>query len=130
MNGFFWHCSYFNHLRETMFVEYIDIVDFILESIKAILVFGLIFILWKSGKKYPELSGGSWNLILLGFICIAIGLTLDWSDEIINYKAINMVDVIETVIEEGILMLGFVLVTIGFNKWFAFVGRFLGINRS
>lgn len=91
---------------------------------------GLIFILWSSGKKYPELSGGSWNLILLGFIFIAIGMALDWSDEIINYKGVELFDLVETIIEEGILMLGFVLVTIGFNKWFAFVGRFLGINRS
>ena len=113
-----------------MLVEHIDLVDFILEGIKAALVFSLVFILWRSGKKYPELSGGSWNLILFGFICMAIGLMLDWSDEIINYGKIEVIDIIETVIEEGILMLGFVLVTIGFNKWFAFVGRFLGINRS
>ena len=113
-----------------MLVEHIDLVDFILEGIKTALVFGLVFILWRSGKKYPELSGGSWNLILLGFICMAIGLMLDWSDEVINYGEIEVVDIIETVIEEGVLMLGFVLVTIGFNKWFAFVGRFLGINRS
>ncbi|NOQ34550.1 MAG: hypothetical protein GQ569_01475 [Methylococcaceae bacterium] len=113
-----------------MFVENIDVVDFVLEAIKVALVIGLIFILWSSGKKYPELSGGSWNLILLGFISIAVGMLLDWSDEIINYKAIEVLDLAETIIEEGILMLGFVLVTIGFNKWFAFVGRFLGINRS
>lgn len=112
-----------------MFVENIDIVDFILEAIKTALVLGLVFILWRSGKKYPELSGGSWNLILFGFICIAVGLMLDWSDEVINYGK-GVADLVETVIEEGILMLGFVLVTIGFNKWFAFVGRFLGINRS
>jgi len=113
-----------------MLVEHIDLVDFILEGIKTTLVFALVFILWRSGKKYPELSGGSWNLILLGFICMAIGLMLDWSDEVINYEKIEVVDIIETVIEEGILMLGFILVTIGFNKWFSFVGRFLGINRS
>ncbi len=113
-----------------MLVEHIDIVDFILEGIKTALVFSLVFILWRSGKKYPELSGGSWNLILFGFICMAIGLMLDWSDEIINYGRMDIIDIVETVIEEGILMLGFVLVTIGFNKWFAFVGRFLGINRS
>ncbi len=113
-----------------MIVENIDVVDFVLEAIKAALVLGLIFILWSSGKKYPELSGGSWNLILVGFICMAVGLILDWTDEVINYGAVELVDLIETVIEEGILMLGFVLVTIGFNKWFAFVGRFLGINRS
>ena len=113
-----------------MLVEHIDLVDFILEGIKAALVCGLVFILWHSGKKYPELSGGSWNLILFGFICMAIGLILDWSDEVINYGELEGIDIVETVIEEGILMLGFVLVTIGFNKWFAFVGRFLGINRS
>ncbi|MDQ7091053.1 MAG: hypothetical protein Q9M50_10490 [Methylococcales bacterium] len=113
-----------------MFLEDIDLVDLIFESIKMTLVFSLVFILWRSGKKYPELSGGSWNLILFGFICIATGLLLDLSDEIINYGVMEMVDLIETIIEEGILMLGFVLVTIGFNKWFAFVGRFLGINRT
>ncbi len=114
-----------------MFVDPINIVDAILEGIKATLVFSLVFILWRSGKKYPELSGGSWNLILFGFICIAIGLMLDFSDEFIDYGSIiATADIIETIIEEGVLMLGFVLVTIGFNKWFAFVGRFLGINHS
>jgi hypothetical protein len=113
-----------------MFIETIDTVDLILETIKAVLVIVLIFILWKSGKKYPELSGGSWNLILFGFICIAIGMLLDLSDEVINYQVIPLIDIVEAIIEEGILMLGFVLVTFGFNKWFAFVGRFLGIKHS
>ena len=114
-----------------MLVENIDIVDLILEAIKTVLVLSLVIILWRSGKKYPELSGGSWNLILWGFISIMVGMLLDWSDEIIDYNKINStLDVAETIIEEGILMLGFILVTIGFNKWFAFVGRFLGINRS
>lgn len=113
-----------------MLVEHIDIVDFILEGVKTTLVFSLVIILWRSGKKYPELSGGSWNLILFGFIFMAMGFMLDWSDEVINYGKIDILDIAETVIEEGILMLGFVLVTIGFNRWFAFVGRFLGINRS
>ncbi len=113
-----------------MLVEHIDLVDFTLEGIKTILVFSLVFILWRSGKKYPELSGGSWNLILFGFICMAIGLLLDWSDEVIDYGKIALVDLVETIIEEGILMLGFILVTIGFKKWFTFVGRFLGIDRS
>lgn len=113
-----------------MIVEDINVVDFVLEAIKAALVLGLIFVLWASGKKYPELSGGSWNLILIGFICILVGMILDWTDEIIYYGAIEVVDLIESIIEEGILMLGFILVTIGFNKWFAFVGRFLGISRN
>jgi hypothetical protein len=108
-----------------MFIEKIDSVDLILEGTKALLVCSLVFILWRSGKKYPELSGGSWQVILLGFSCIGMGLLLDFSDEIINYHQIEMMDLVETIIEEGLLMLGFILVTIGFNKWSTFVGRFI-----
>jgi len=113
-----------------MFVDHIIFIDVLLEGIKAMLVCSLVFVLWRSGKRYPELSGGSWNLILVGFIFISIGLLLDLSDEFINYKVTEIVNVVEAVIEEGIIMLGFVLVTIGFKKWFTFVGRFLGIKRS
>lgn len=112
-----------------MFVENISYIDLVTEGIKATLVFALLIILWRCGKKYPELAGGSWNLILIGFICIDVGMLLDLSDEIISYRNTSqIVDLVETVIEEGGSMLGFVLVTIGFNKWFQFVGKFLGME--
>ncbi|MCK5727589.1 MAG: hypothetical protein KAG10_00775 [Methylococcales bacterium] len=113
-----------------MFIEQLDVVDLILEGTKALLGCSVVFILWRSGKKYPELSGGSWNIILLGFLCIAIGLILDFSDEIINYNVNETIGFIEKLIEEGVLMLGFIMVTFGFDKWSMFVGRFLGIKQS
>ena len=39
-----------------MFIEQIDVVDLILEGTKALLGCGVVFILWRSGKKYPELD--------------------------------------------------------------------------
>jgi hypothetical protein len=114
-----------------MWVENISYIDLVVEGIKAALVLALIFILWRCGKKYPELAGGSWNLIIIGFICIDFGMLLDWSDEMISYRdAGTMIDLVETIIEEGSSMLGFVLITIGFSKWFEFVGKFLGMSRS
>jgi hypothetical protein len=112
-----------------MWIEHVNFIDLVVEGIKAILVLALIVTLWRSGKRYPELAGGSWNLIILGFVCIETGMLLDWSDETIDYNAIG-IDLIETVIEEGILTLGFILITIGFDKWFEFIGRFLGISRQ
>lgn len=114
-----------------MLIENISYIDLVVEAIKAALVLALIFILWRCGKKYPELAGGSWNLIIIGFICIDFGMFLDVSDEIIGYRdAGTVVDLLETVIEEGSSMLGFVLITVGFGKWFDFVGKFLGMERS
>lgn len=110
-----------------MFVEHIEHKDIILEGIKAALVLALIFVLWRCGRKYPELAGGSWNLIIFGFLSIEIAMLLDWSDEIIDYKGLN-IGLIEGIIEEGLSMVGFVLTTIGFSKWFEFVGKFLGMD--
>jgi hypothetical protein len=56
-------------------------------------------------------------------------MLLDCSDEIIDYDAMG-VDLFETIFEEGLSMVGFVLTTIGFSKWFEFVGKFLGMDRS
>jgi hypothetical protein len=109
-----------------MLIEQINYTDLIIEGIKAALVLALIFILWRCGKKYPDLAGGSWNLIIFGFIGIELGMLLDWSDEIIDYASF---DLFETVIEEGSSMLGFVLITVGFGRWFEFVGKFLGMDR-
>lgn len=112
-----------------MFVENISYIDLVTEGIKAALVFALLIILWRCGKKYPDLAGGSWNLILIGFIFIDIGMLLDLSDEIISYRDTSqVVDLVESIIEEGSSMLGFVLITVGFNKWFQFVGKFLGME--
>ncbi len=112
-----------------MLIEQIDLVDLSFEFAKALMVSSLVFMLWRKGKQYPELSGGSWNVILLGFICIAIGLILDFSDEIIDYRVNETMGFIEKLIEESILMLGFIMVTFGFDKWSTFVGRFLGIKQ-
>jgi hypothetical protein len=112
-----------------MFVENISYIDLVTEGVKASLVFALLIILWRCGKKYPDLAGGSWNLILIGFIFVDIGMFLDLSDEIISYRNTSqVVDLVESIIEEGSSMLGFVLITVGFSKWFQFVGKFLGME--
>ena len=110
-------------------VQDISYLDIITEAIKAVLVLVLLVILWRCGKKYPDLAGGSWNLILIGFVCINIGMFLDVSDEVISYRDTSkLVNIIENTIEEGLSMIGFVLITVGFNKWFQFVGKFLGME--
>jgi hypothetical protein len=112
-------------------VENVSYIDLVIEGVKALLVLALIFILWSCGKKYPELAGGSWNLIIFGFIGLEIGMALDFTDEIISYRDTSaVIDLIESIIEEGFAMLGLVLITVGFSKWFDFVGKFLGMERS
>jgi len=112
-----------------MFIDDINLVDFVLEGTKAFVMLILIFILSNAGRRYPELSGeSSWNWIIFGFMLMFIGFLFDWSDEFINYEASSTADSIEAAIEEISLIGGLILTTIGFSKWFSFVGRILGLT--
>ncbi len=109
----------------------INILDVVLEGAKALIMVVLVIIIWGAGRKFPQLSGGSWNLIIFGFMLMAVGFFFDFSDELINYESAEMPSIISTlqsIIEEGCLIGGLLLVTIGFKKWFNFVGRFLGLK--
>ena len=111
-----------------MFLEDINIVDVVLEGLKAIGMIFLIFTLLRASKRYPSLSGSRWNLIVNGFILMLVGFIFDWSDEFLNYEASPILETLEAFIEEIGLIGGLFLVTVGFNRWFEFISRFLGIE--
>ncbi len=111
-----------------MFVESVDMVDVLLEGIKAISVLVLFFIITQAGNRYPQLKKGSWKYITFGFFLMFLGFVADTSDEIINYDMSPWLSSAQSFFEEGTLIIGLILVTIGFKQWFEFVGRFLGLN--
>ncbi len=113
-----------------MFVDSINMVDVILEGAKALSMLILILIIFSAGSQYPQLSKGPWNLILFGFILMFLGFLADTSDEVINYEMSDTLATIQSSFEELTLIIGLILVTVGFKKWFEFVGRFLGLKSS
>lgn len=113
-----------------MFAESINYTDVVLEGLKAIITLILVIVLSKAGNKYPQLSGGAWGTIIFGFVLMFIGFLFDVSDEIINYDASDLASKAESAVEEGSLIIGLILVTVGFSKWFNFVGRMLGLKAS
>lgn len=110
-----------------MFLEEIKLIDVILEGLKVVGMVFLLFTLYRVANRYPSLAGSRWNVIVNGFIMMLVGFTFDWSDEIINYEASPLLETIQACIEEVGLIGGLFLVTFGFNRWFNFMSRFLGI---
>lgn len=111
-----------------MFVEHINMIDVVLEGLKVVITFALIMILSKSGKRFPQLSGGAWRMVIFGFILMFFGFLFDFSDEIINYEINPILEDAEGLIEELSLIGGLILVTLAFKNWFSFIGRILGLK--
>ncbi len=111
-----------------MFVDSINWVDVALEGGKAICMLVLLFIVINAGGRYPQLTKGPWKFITFGFMLMFLGFLADASDEIINYEVSKVVDAMQSMFEELTLIIGLILTTIGFNRWFDFVGRFLGLK--
>ncbi|MEZ5592450.1 MAG: hypothetical protein R3F53_17800 [Gammaproteobacteria bacterium] len=111
-----------------MFAESIDMTDVVLEGLKALTTLVLVVVLSRAGKRYPQLSGGAWGMIIFGFVLMFIGFLFDFSDEIINYDASDIASKAESLIEEASLIIGLIMVTVGFSKWFNFVGRMMGLK--
>ena len=111
-----------------MFVNSIDMTDVVLEGLKVIITLILIIILIKAGRRFPQLSGGGWRIVIFGFVLMFLGFLFDFSDEIINYKVDQIANEFESLIEEISLITGLILVTFGFKNWFSFIGRILGLK--
>lgn len=111
-----------------MFVDSINMTDVVLEGLKVLTTLILIIILINAGKRYPQLSGGTWHIIIFGFVLMFTGFLFDFSDEIINYEANPIAENIEGLVEESTLIIGLILVTFGFKNWFSFIGRILGLK--
>ncbi len=113
-----------------MFVDSINLVDVVLEGAKAVCMLVLFLIISNAGTQYPQLSKGPWKLILFGFFLMFLGFLADTSDEIIDYEMSDTLATIQSSFEELTLITGLILTTVGFKKWFEFVGRFLGLKSS
>ena len=110
-----------------MLLSEISSIDVFLEGLKVIGMLFLLVTIINAGRRYPALAGRDWNLVIAGFVLMLIGFLFDWSDEFIDYVGLEL-EFIQAFIEEVGLIGGLFLVTIGFNRWFNFVSRFMGIS--
>lgn len=95
-------------------------VDVVLEVTRAVVLAGLIFYLWRLGRRSDFVSTEGWNLILAGFILLLAGTLLDITD---NYDSLNRFVVIgdtetEAFLEKVVGYLGgFIVLAIGLVRW-------------
>ena len=47
-----------------MWLESIDILEVILEGVKAVGIWFLVAVIWRAGNRFPELSNASWQIPL------------------------------------------------------------------
>ncbi|MEE8111509.1 MAG: sensor histidine kinase [Acidobacteriota bacterium] len=89
--------------------------DILLESIRSVILGGMIFFLWVEGKKRRKLSRKGWNFILAGLLLLLFGSILDISDEI---PALNPLAWGEPILEKMIGEAGgFLLLAFGLLRW-------------
>lgn len=101
-------------------------IDITLESIRAVVLTGLLWWLWKNGKdRFPRADTG-WHIILTGFGLLLFGSMLDITD---NFKSLNWLVVIgdtetEAILEKFVGSLGgFLVLALGLFLWIPGVQR-------
>ncbi|MCW8916569.1 MAG: HAMP domain-containing histidine kinase [Magnetovibrio sp.] len=94
--------------------------DIVLETIRAMVLLGIVVFLWHSGRsRFDNLRGG-WSLIITGFGLLLFGSILDITD---NFESLNSFIIIgdtetEAFLEKFVGFLGgFVFLAIGLFKW-------------
>ncbi len=98
----------------------VDPTDVVLESIRTLILIGLIVFLMVQGRKRKDLSRRGWNLILLGLLVILFGCILDITDE---FSSLNRYVFIgdtkgQAFLEKMVGELGgFLLLAIGLQRW-------------
>ncbi|MBL6932222.1 MAG: PAS domain-containing sensor histidine kinase [Rhodospirillales bacterium] len=94
--------------------------DIVLETIRAIVLLGILIFLWNSGRNRFGQAQNGWNFILLGFGLLFFGSILDISD---NFESLNPFIVIgdtqtEAFLEKFVGFLGgFIFLAVGLFKW-------------
>ncbi|MBC8337384.1 MAG: hypothetical protein ISR51_09615 [Rhodospirillales bacterium] len=94
--------------------------DIILETIRAIVLLGVVIYLWKAGRNRFEQFRKGWNFIIFGFGLLLFATFLDISD---NFENLNRFIVIgdtetEAFLEKFVGYLGgFIFLAIGLFKW-------------
>ncbi len=94
--------------------------DIILESVRALVLLGIVVFLWISGRdRFAQFSKG-WTLIITGFFLLLFGSILDISD---NFEVLNPYIIIgdtetEAFLEKFVGFLGgFICLAVGLFKW-------------
>jgi hypothetical protein len=96
------------------------VTDIILETVRAIVLLGILIFLWSTGHNRFKQSQKGWNIILLGFGLLFFGSVLDISD---NFENLNRFIVIgdtetEAFLEKFVGFLGgFIFLAVGLFKW-------------
>ena len=94
--------------------------DFLLESIRAIIVVFTLFYLWRVGRKGDIGKQQGWLFIMSGFGLILFGMLIDITD---NFPSLDKYVVIGDTEIQAFLekvvgyLVGFLLLSIGFWKW-------------
>ena len=94
--------------------------DITLETIRAIVLLGIVVFLWNAGRGRFNLSRQGWGFIIGGFGLLLFGSVLDITD---NFKSLNRFVVIgdteaEAFLEKFVGFLGgFLLLAIGLIRW-------------
>jgi len=94
--------------------------DLILESVRAIVLAGLLVFLVRTARTKYAVASGSWNMILGGFSLLLFGSLLDITD---NFPALNRYIFIGDTETEAVLeklfgfLGGFVVLAVGLMRW-------------
>lgn len=98
----------------------LSVTDIILELVRAVVLAGLVWYLWRAGKtRFGNLQQG-WRLVLGGFLLLLFGSVLDFTDNFDNLNRFVVIGDTETeaFLEKFVGFLGgFVLLFIGMVKW-------------
>ena len=101
-------------------------VDIVLETVRAVILFGIVFFLLETGRSKARLSENGWKLIVGGFALLLFASLLDITD---NFESLNRYVVIgdtevEAFLEKFVGFLGgFILIALGLVQWIPGVQR-------
>ena len=94
--------------------------DIVLESIRSLILAGIIVYLLKAGRGRSELSHSGWQFIIAGFLLLFFGSTIDITD---NFESLNRFIVVgdtptQAFLEKLVGFLGgFLVLAIGLVRW-------------
>ncbi len=94
--------------------------DIVLETVRAVILLGIVLFLVKTGQSRARLSGNGWKLIVGGFALLLFASLLDITD---NFQSLNRYVLIgdtevEAFLEKFVGFLGgFILLALGLVRW-------------
>ncbi|MGH1484239.1 MAG: sensor histidine kinase [Geminicoccales bacterium] len=100
--------------------------DIIIESIRAVVLMGILVFLWRAGKDRFEHTREGWSLVLGGFGLLLFGSIIDITD---NFESLNRFIIVgdtetQAILEKFVGFLGgFFVLAIGLFQWIPSVQR-------